>query len=238
MNAARGGTRRRYGRRRWRCGSDVARTGRCSTSSRRPGATCSARRCCCATCSTTTPTTRRWPGDLFLCEQEGDRIAHDIIHLLHARRGGCRSTPPTATSSRPRSTTSSTSPSRPRTPSGSTTSRRRWSRPTARRRPRRLRRAGRARAARAAHGRRAGRLPRRDPPPGERGRPDLARRRRVALPQRDRPDRRDPLEGHLRGLRGQRRRLRDGRARARGHLDQAAGPVTGPRAAFHGCGRP
>jgi uncharacterized protein len=24
--------------------------------------------------------------DLFLCEQEGDRIAHDIIHLLHAGR--------------------------------------------------------------------------------------------------------------------------------------------------------
>ena len=64
--------------------------------------------------------------------------------------------------------------------------------------------------------------PRRDPSPGERGRPPAARRRRVAVRGRHRPDGRDPLEGHLRVARGGRGRLRDGRARARGHHAQTA----------------
>ena len=42
-----------------------------------------------------------------------------------------------------------------------------------------------------------------------------------AVRQRHRPDDADPLEGHLRHARGRRRRLRDGRERARGDLDQA-----------------
>ena len=60
-------------------------------------------------------------------------------------------------------------------------------------------------------------LPRRDPPPGERGRSHQPRRRRVAVRQRHRPDGRHPLEGHLRLARGQRRRVRARRPRARGH---------------------
>ena len=67
--------------------------------------------------------------DLKVCEQEGDRITHDIIHRL-AGRGACarRSTPATATRSRRRSTTSSTTPRTPPRSSASTASRRRWSR--------------------------------------------------------------------------------------------------------------
>jgi hypothetical protein len=65
--------------------------------------------------------------------------------------------------------------------------------------------------------------PGRDPPPGERGRPPAARRRRLAVRGRHRPDGRDPLEGHLRVARGGRGRVRDGRARARGDHAQAAG---------------
>ncbi len=52
----------------------------------------------------------------------------------------------------------------------------------------------------------------RDPPAGERRRPDLPRRRRLALLQRDRPDGRDPLEGHVRRARERDRRDRDGRS--------------------------
>ena len=69
--------------------------------------------------------------ELVLCEHEGDRIAHDIIHRLNAptpRAAASDFDSATATSWRPRSTTSSTSPSRPPTTSGSTGSRRRWSR--------------------------------------------------------------------------------------------------------------
>ncbi len=67
--------------------------------------------------------------DLKVCEQEGDRITHDIIHRL-AGAVACarRSTPATATRWRRRSTTSSTTPSRSPRSSGSTASKRRWSR--------------------------------------------------------------------------------------------------------------
>ena len=60
----------------------------------------------------------------------------------------------------------------------------------------------------------------RDPPARERGRPDLPRRGRLAVLQRDRPDGRDPLEGHVRGARERDRRDRDGRPDPRGHRDQ------------------
>ena len=60
----------------------------------------------------------------------------------------------------------------------------------------------------------------RNPPAGERGRPDLPRRRRLALLQRHRPDGRDPLEGHVRRARERDRRDRDGRADHRGHRHQ------------------
>ena len=60
----------------------------------------------------------------------------------------------------------------------------------------------------------------RDPPARERGRPDLPRRRRLALLQRDRPDGRDPLEGHVRGARERDRRDRDRGADPRGHRHQ------------------
>ena len=86
----------------------------------------------------------------------------------------------------------------------STASRRRWSRPSQLGDV--LVGAGEqvaARPARAAHRRRPRALPRRDPPPGERGRPHQPRRRRVAVRQRHRPDGRDPLEGHLRVARGE-----------------------------------
>ena len=68
--------------------------------------------------------------EILLCEQEGDRIVHDILHRLAStgQPPRARSTPPTCTRSRARSTTSSTSPRRPPTSSGSTASRRRWSR--------------------------------------------------------------------------------------------------------------
>ena len=68
-------------------------------------------------------------------------------------------------------------------------------------------------------------LPRRDPPARERGRPPEPRRDRLAVRRRDRPDGRDPLEGHLRVARGGDRRVRAGRARARGHRHQAP-PLT------------
>ncbi len=71
----------------------------------------------------------------------------------------------------------------------------------------------RRRGARAAPGR--------DPPPRERGRPPPARRGRLAVRRGNRPDGGDPLEGHLRVARGGGGRLRDGRARARGHHAQA-----------------
>ena len=60
----------------------------------------------------------------------------------------------------------------------------------------------------------------RDPPARERGRPDLPRRRRLALLQRDRPDGRDPLEGHVRRARERDRRDRDRRPDHRGHRHQ------------------
>jgi len=50
----------------------------------------------------------------------------------------------------------------------------------------------------------------------------LVRLRRAAVRARDRPDDRDPLEGHLRDARGVSRRLRAGRQRPRGHHAQAA----------------
>ena len=57
----------------------------------------------------------------------------------------------------------------------------------------------------------------RDQPARERRRPRRARGDRLAVRRRDRPDGRDPLEGHLRAPRGGDRRLRARRERARGH---------------------
>src|SRR5947209_9158361 len=51
--------------------------------------------------------------DVKVCEQEGDRITHDIIHHLATGRGRAPFTQVTATRSRPRSTTSSITPSTP-----------------------------------------------------------------------------------------------------------------------------
>ena len=51
-----------------------------------------AARCCCATCSPTTRSTPTLARDLLLCEQEGDRITHDIIHRLNG--GGRAAAPP------------------------------------------------------------------------------------------------------------------------------------------------
>ena len=48
-------------------------------------------------------------------------------------------------------------------------------------------------------------------------------RRRLAVRGRDRPDGRDPLEGHLRVAGGRRRRLRDGRTCWRGSCSSSAG---------------
>ena len=66
---------------------------------------------------------------MLVCEQEGDRITHDIIQRLN-RRSSRRSTARTSSRSPRRSTTSSTSSRRSPTSSGSTGSRRRWSRPS------------------------------------------------------------------------------------------------------------
>ncbi len=74
-------------------------------------------------------------------------------------------------------------------------------------------------------GTRAGPPPGGDPSPGERGRPPAARRRRLAVRGWHRPDGCDPLEGHLRVAGGRRRRLRDGRPRAGGDRAQAARAV-------------
>ena len=64
--------------------------------------------CCYATCSRTIPSTAGLAREIRECEQEGDRIAHDILHRL-AERGPARtSTRPTSTRSPARSTTSST----------------------------------------------------------------------------------------------------------------------------------
>ena len=52
------------------------------------------------------------------------------------------------------------------------------------------------------------------------GRPALPRRGRVAVRQRDRPDGRDPLDGHLPRARAGRRRDRDRGAHPRGHRHQ------------------
>ncbi len=60
----------------------------------------------------------------------------------------------------------------------------------------------------------------RNPPPGERGRPDLPRRRRLAVLQRHRPDGGDSLEGHVRRARERDRRDRDRGADNRGHRHQ------------------
>jgi uncharacterized protein len=62
----------------------------------------------------------------------------------------------------------------------------------------------------------------------ERGRPALARRRRLALRRRHRSDGGHPLEGHLRVPRAGRRRVRDRRAPARRDLSEAA-PALSPR---------
>ena len=75
--------------------------------------------------------------------------------------------------------------------------------------------------------RRSERPPGRDPPPGERGRSPAARRRDLAVRGRHRPDGGDPLEGHLRVARGRRGRLRDGRSRARGDHAQAPAALRG-----------
>ena len=95
--------------------------------------------------------------DLKVCEQEGDRITHDIIHRLAGRpRARALQTPATAMRWRRRSTTSSTTPSS-----------RRAARPVrrrgadgaggrVRRRARRRGRADRPGAALPAHGHRAG----------------------------------------------------------------------------------
>ena len=83
----------------------------------------------------------------------------------------------------------------------------------------------------AAHGYGAGTAPGRDPPARERGRPAAARCSRVAVRGRDRPDGRDPLEGHLRVARGRGGRLRDGRPRARGDHAQAAPQASATAAA-------
>ena len=68
----------------------------------------------------------------------------------------------------------------------------------------------------------------RDPPARERGRPPLPRRGRLAVRERDRPDVRDPLAGHLPAARAGGRRDRDRRPHPRRHRDQervSAGPA-------------
>ena len=60
----------------------------------------------------------------------------------------------------------------------------------------------------------------RDPPARERRRPALPRRGRVAVRERDRPDGRDPLEGHLPPARAGDRRDRDRGPHPRGHRHQ------------------
>ena len=153
--------------------------------------------------------------DILICEQEGDRITHDIIHRLnntfvtpidrediiapgvgarrHRRlhRGGRRL---------PR-------PLQDRGADGAGAAP--GAHPAPRHAPDRRgdAAAARLRGHRPLHGR--------DPPPGERRRPDRPRGRRVAVRGRHRPDGRDPLEGPLRAPRGGDRRLRDGRQRPR-----------------------
>ena len=161
--------------------------------------------------------------DIVICEQEGDRITHDVhpaaeLDVRHADR------PRGHPECHQRSTTSSTSSRRSPTTSGSTRSRRRWSSPsgwpTCCCRPTRqiAEAMPRLRAFErhlALHGR--------DQPPGERRRPDQPRRDRVAVRERHRPDGRHPLEGHLRAPRGGDRRLRARRQHARGHRHQEPG---------------
>ena len=72
----------------------------------------------------------------------------------------------------------------------------------------------------AAHVPRHRPLHRRDQPPGERRRPGPARGAGVAVRARHRPDARDPLEGHLRAPGGRHRRLRDDGEHPRGHRHQ------------------
>ena len=75
----------------------------------------------------------RWPDhgelarEIVICEQEGDRITHDIIQRLN-RRSSRRSSARTSSTSPRRSTTSSTTSRRSPTTSSSTGSRRRWTR--------------------------------------------------------------------------------------------------------------
>ena len=73
---------------RWRCCTAPARHRGARRSSRSAGATSSAPRCCCATCSPTTPSAPTSRASWSLCEHEGDRIAHDIIHRLKAATRG------------------------------------------------------------------------------------------------------------------------------------------------------
>ena len=158
-----------------------------------------------------------WPDDgglsreILKAEQEGDRITHDIIKRLNStfvtpidrediyglatqmddivdlHRGGRRL-------------------ARPLQDRGAD-----GAGPGADRGPRRRLRAARRGARAPARLQGPRQILDRDPPARERGRPDLPRRRRLALLQRDRPDGRDPLEGHVRGARERDRRDRDRR---------------------------
>ena len=55
-----------------------------STSSRRPERTSCAPPSCSSGCSSSGPTTASWLRDVVVCEQEGDRITHDIIQRLNS----------------------------------------------------------------------------------------------------------------------------------------------------------
>ena len=61
----------------------LPRSASSSTSSRRRARTSCARPACSSGCSSTGPTTRELARDVVVCEQEGDRITHDIIQRLN-----------------------------------------------------------------------------------------------------------------------------------------------------------
>src|SRR3954468_10227085 len=186
--------------------------------------------------------------DLLLCEQEGDRITHDIIHRLNG--GGMGQPPMDPADGHQLATTlddivdfaeqaadelslyAVEAPMEQATLIADVLVGAGGQVAPARGRPRR------PGAALPALGRRDRAPPGGDPPPRERGRPAQPRRGRLAVRQRHRPDGRHPLEGPLRDARAERRRVREGGPRARGHLAQARpAPALIRQTAPHGAAR-
>src|SRR5436305_1394765 len=169
--------------------------------------------------------------DLLLCEQEGDRIAHDIIHRLNGQ-GPRRGRPPFGSADVYELTRTLDDIVDYAEQTGDALGL--YGVEAAMEQAVALSEvlvgAGEevARAARPAHRRRFRPAADRDPSSGERGRPTAPRRRRLAVRNRHRSDAGDPLEGHLRVARGRRGRVRDRGPRARGDRAQAPARVGQP----------